>query len=364
MLAGRSFTILLIDDSAEILDTLSTLLRPEYKLLAARNGLAGLDIATRLPQPDLILLDVMMPDLDGYAVLARLKENPLTRDIPVVFLTSLADPQSEEHGLELGAADFISKPIKPNVLRSRVHIQLEARQARQWLNSQNDHLQSEITRVAEDNDRTRFAAMRALAHLAETRDNETGQHILRVQNFVWLLAELLREHPRFADTLTTEYIDLLIQSAPLHDIGKVGIPDCILRKPGQLDAEEWTIMKTHAALGSNALEMAERDLERPAPFLALAKEIARWHHEKWAGGGYPDGLSGDAIPVSARLMAVADVFDALISRRVYKAPFSLDKARDIIAEGRSLHFDPDVTDAFLANFDEFVEIVEKYPKLD
>ena len=223
---------------------------------------------------------------------------------------------------------------------------------------------TEIKRFETEQDLMQFAAIRALAHLAETRDDDTGRHILRVQNFVWLLAELLREHPRFKDQMTTEYIDLLVQSAPLHDIGKVGIPDHILLKPGALDDDEWAIMQTHARLGSEAIEKVERDTGRPAPFLALAKEIARWHHEQWAGGGYPDGLVGEAIPISARLVALADVFDALVSRRIYKGPLSLEDARDIIAEGRGVRFDPDVTDAFLANFDEFVEIVEKYPQND
>ena len=363
MTAKDKFTILLIDDSPEILDTLSALLRPDYKVLAARSGLVGLDIASRLPQPHLVLLDVMMPDVDGYAVLARMKENPLTRDIPVVFLTSLADPESEEQGLELGASDFISKPIKPNILKARVRIQLEARQARELLKRQNEQLKTDVVHYEAEQDLTQYTAIRALAHLAETRDDATGQHVARVQNFVWLLAELLCEHPRFKDVLTTEYIDLLVQSTPLHDIGKVGIPDNILRKAGPLDEDEWAVMKTHAVLGSEAIEKAERDIGRPTPFLILAKEIARSHHEKWAGGGYPDGLVGEAIPVSARLVALADVFDALISRRTYKSPLPLEEAREIIAKGRGKQFDPDVTDAFLLNFDEFVEIVEKYPHI-
>ena len=361
IMPNNGFTILVIDDSPEILETLSTLLRPPYSVLAARTGMAGLDLATRLPQPHLILLDVLMPDIDGYAVLARLKENPLTSDIPVVFLTSRADPEDEEHGLMLGASDYVAKPIKPAVLKARVRIQLEARQTRDWLQNINKGLEVEVAHRTAENDQTQFAALRALAHLAETRDDETGQHILRTQNFVWLLAKLLSDHPRFARTLTAEYIDLLTKSAPLHDIGKVGIPDRILLKPGSLDAEEWAVMQTHARLGSDAIEKVERELNHPVPFLALAKEIARSHHEKWDGSGYPDGLSGDAIPISARLMALADVFDALISSRVYKDPVPFEKARDIIAEDRGSRFDPDVTDAFLGNFDEFVEIAEKYP---
>ena len=211
-----------------------------------------------------------------------------------------------------------------------------------------------------ENDLTQLVSIRALAHLAEMRDTETGNHILRTQHYVKLLANLLREHPRFSKILTNRYIDLLTRSAPLHDIGKVGIPDQILLKPGKLTDDEWVVMKTHAKLGSDAIERAEQDIAQPVEFLSLAKEIAHWHHEKWDGRGYPDGLVGEAIPLSARMMAVADVFDALISRRVYKDRMQLDEARRIIAEGRGTHFDPDLVDAFLANFHNFVAIAERY----
>jgi putative two-component system response regulator len=203
-------------------------------------------------------------------------------------------------------------------------------------------------------------SIRALAHLAETRDPETGNHILRTQGYVNRLAGALRAHPRFSARLDDRYIDLLTRSAPLHDIGKVGIPDHILLKPGKLTPEEWEVMKTHAKIGSDAIERAEQDIEMPLDFLSAAKEIAHWHHEKWDGSGYPDGLAGEAIPVSARLMALADVFDALISARVYKPAFPYEKARDIITEGRERHFDPAVCDAFLDTFADFVAIAERY----
>jgi putative two-component system response regulator len=215
-----------------------------------------------------------------------------------------------------------------------------------------------------ENDLTQQVSIRALAHLAEIRDPETGNHIRRTQGYVQRLATRLREHPRFAATLNEHYIDLLVRSAPLHDIGKVGIPDHILLKPGKLNADEWAIMQTHAKLGSAAIEEAERDIQMPLAFLSVAKEIAHWHHEKWDGSGYPDGLAGGAIPVSARIMAVADVFDALISVRVYKTAMPFSAARDIIAAGRGKHFDPDATDAFLADFADFVAIAEHYRDAD
>jgi putative two-component system response regulator len=364
MPARNEYSVLLIDDSPEILDTLSLLLRPDYTVLAARTGLAGLDIASRRPQPHLILLDVLLPDLDGYAVLARLRENPLTRDIPVILLTSLTDPESEEYGLKAGASDFISKPVRPNVLKARVRVQIEARQAREWLKDVNAELASGLEHYAAERDLMQSAAISALAKMAETRDDPTGQHALRVQNFVWLLAKLLCDHPRFRETLTPGYIDLLVQLAPLHDVGKLGVPDQILVKRQPLDDDEHDIMQSHTILGCETMEKVERDLGRSARFIELAKEITRSHHEEWDGAGYPDGLAGDAIPISARLVSLADAFDGEIFRRPGREPKLLDEAREAIASARGIRFDPDVTDAFLDNFDEFVEIVEKYPEID
>ena len=353
-------TILIVDDEPTNLFLLTGLLRPDYLVRAANSGESALRVAASQPKPDLVLLDVMMPGMDGYAVLARLRENPETCDIPVMFLTALAEADDEERGLHLGAADYITKPIKPAVVLARVRSQLQAKQARDWLRDENSFLEAEVARRTTENDLTQIVTIRALAHLAETRDPETGSHILRTQGYVRQLALGLRRHPRFVDFLTARNVDLVTRSAPLHDIGKVGIPDSILQKPGKLTAEEWEIMKTHAKLGSDAIEQAEADAEQPVAFLILAKEIAHWHHERWDGSGYPDGLAGDAIPYSARLMALADVFDALISLRVYKAPMPYEQARDIIAAERGKHFDPDITDAFLASFDEFVGIAERY----
>ncbi len=360
MATACNATILIVDDSSDNLSVLHGVLSPEFRVQAAINGATALRIAQTQPRPDLILLDVMMPEMDGYAVLAQLRSDPQTRAIPVIFLTALDGVQDEERGLQLGAADYISKPITPMLVLARVKTQLEAKKARDWLSDQNTALEAEVGRRMTENDLTQRVSIRALAHLAETRDPETGRHILRTQGYVQHLALGLRQNARFASTLSDRYIDLLSRSAPLHDIGKVGIPDHILLKPGKLTAAEMTIMRTHAKLGSDAIEQAERDIEIHLEFLSLAKEIAHWHHERWDGSGYPDGMAGDAIPVSARLMAVADVFDALISKRIYKPAMSHAQARDIIAAGRSKHFDPDMTDVFLAGFDEFSAIAERY----
>lgn len=353
-------TILIVDDDPTNLSIMTALLRPGYQVRAVNSGESALRAAATEPRPDLILLDVMMPGMDGLAVLKHLRASSITADIPVVFLTALTDPRDEEHGLEVGAVDYITKPIKPAVVLARVRTQLEAKQARDWMKDQNAFLEAEVARRMAENELTQLVSIRALAHLAETRDPETGSHILRTQGYVQLLANLLQPHPRFTGFLTPRNIALLTKSAPLHDIGKVGIPDAILQKPGKLTAGEWVIMKTHARLGFDAIEKAEADADEPVAFLLLAKEIARWHHEKWNGSGYPDGLAGDAIPISARFMALADVFDAIISPRVYKAAMPLEHAHDIIAGERGKHFDPDVVDAFLASFAEFVAIAEHY----
>ncbi|MDF2401382.1 two-component system response regulator [Aeromonas sp. 5HA1] len=360
MFTSHAATILIVDDSPENLMVLTGLLSPTYRVLAAQSGEKCLRIATGKTLPDLILLDVMMPGMDGYEVLKQLRTNPETSRIPVVLLTALADSQSEEYGLSLGAADYITKPIKPAIVQARVRTQLEAKQARDGLQSQNTALEAEVARRMTENDLIQQVSIRALAHLAEIRDPETGNHILRTQGYVRLLANALASHPRFIDTLTPRYIDLLSRSAPLHDIGKVGIPDHVLLKPAKLTVEEWEVMRTHAKLGSDAIEEAERDIEQPLAFLTLAKEIAHWHHEKWDGSGYPDGLRGDEIPLSARLMALADVFDALINVRVYKAAMPYNEARALILSGTGQHFDPDVVTAFGNHFDQFVAIAERY----
>ncbi|MFM8331024.1 MAG: HD-GYP domain-containing protein [Candidatus Methylumidiphilus sp.] len=352
--------ILIVDDAVENLTVLNLLLRSSYQVRAATSGEKALRIAAAEPRPDLVLLDVMMPSMDGYQVFERLRGNPDTCDIPVIFISAMDSMEAELRGLDLGAVDYITKPIVPAIVLARIRTQLELKQARDRLAGQNVWLEAEVSRRMAENELIQEVSIRALAHLAETRDKETGNHILRTQGYVLELAQRLQAHPRFAAVLTGRYVQLLARSAPLHDIGKVGIPDAILQKAGPLTDEEWAVMQTHAELGSAAIEMAERDAEQPVAFLGLAKEIAHWHHEKWDGSGYPDGLAGEAIPVSARIMALADVFDALLSRRVYKPPLSPDEIRAIIAAERGGQFDPDMTDVFLAHFGVFCAIAERH----
>lgn len=353
-------TVLIVDDTPENLSVLGELLQPNYRVRAANSGRRALQIARGDPTPDLILLDVMMPEMDGYEVLSELQATPATRNIPVIFVTAMDGTQDEERGLERGAVDYITKPIRPSIVLARVRTQLDIKHARDILAGQNSFLEAEVARRMRENQLIQEVSIHALARLAETRDPETGKHLRRTQEYVLTLARTLREHPRFANYLDDRTINALAQSAPLHDIGKVGIPDHILLKPGKLTPEEWEIMKTHAELGSNAIAQAEADAEKPVEFLAIAKLIARSHHEKWDGSGYPDALAGDAIPIAARLMALADVFDALTCKRVYKPAFSFEDAYRIIVDGSGKHFDPDVVQAFIREFDRFQTIARTY----
>ncbi|MFY9329858.1 MAG: HD domain-containing phosphohydrolase [Georgfuchsia sp.] len=353
-------TILIVDDSPESLTFLNELLQPHYQVRAAVSGQQALHIARLPPYPDLILLDVMMPCMDGHEVFRQLRADPATSDISVIFVTAMDSVEAEKLGLEVGAEDYITKPILPTIMLARVRTQMELKLARDRLRDQNSCLEAEVAKRMAENQLTQEISIRALAHLAEIRDPETGNHILRTQGYVNQLAKRLQTNPHFTSVLNDSYIQVLTQSAPLHDIGKVGIPDSILLKPGSLNAQEWEVMKTHASLGSEAIDLAGQDGTESLMFLSIAKEIARWHHEKWDGTGYPDGIAGAAIPISARIMALADVFDALISPRVYKNPMSYEEAKQIILAGRGKHFDPDIVDAFLFVFDNFCEIAERY----
>ena len=357
-------TILVVDDTPDNLALMSALLKNVYKVKVANHGDKGLRIAASTPPPDLILLDVMMPDIDGYEVCRRLKADPGTRGIPVIFLTARSEPDDEQKGLALGAADYITKPISPPILLARVATQLALKASADFLRDQNAFLLAEVARRTSELEAVQDVTILAMASLAETRDAETGKHILRTQRYVKALAEKLRPHPRFANFLTDQNIRTLFKSAPLHDIGKVGIPDRILLKPGRYDAQELEIMKNHTLLGRDAIQLAEDWLGKRVEFLTIAKEIALYHQEWWDGSGYPEALAGESIPVSARLMAIADVYDALISRRVYKERLSHEQAAQIIVEGRGSHFDPDMVDAFIEIQDEFREIAQRYPDSD
>ena len=357
-------TILVVDDTPDNIDLLCAVLEDDYRTKIAVNGERALKIANGESKPDLILLDIMMPGMSGYEVCKALKANPDTRDIPVIFVTAMSEVVDEQLGLGLGAADYITKPISAPIVLARIKTQLSMKRVHDFLRDHNHFLETEIERRTREIVALQDVTIHTMASLAETRDSETGNHIRRTAYYVKTLAEKLRTNPRFSEFLTDKNIELLFKSAPLHDIGKVGIPDRILLKPGRFEGNEMEIMKTHTTIGRDAIEQAERELGVTVDFLKYAKEIAYGHQEKWDGSGYPEGLSGDAIPISARLMAVADVYDALISRRVYKEGMSHEAAVAIITEGRGKHFDPDMVDAFLELQAEFIDIARRYADTD
>ena len=353
-------TILIVDDTPENIALISLLLKGEYRTKVATEGETALRLASTNGRPDLILLDVMMPGMDGYEVCRRLKENPKTADIPVIFLTARSDVEDERRGLELGAVDYIAKPISPPIVAARVRTHLQLKSARDFLRDKSEFLEQEVQRRTREISAIQDATMVAMGSLAETRDNETGNHIRRTQLSMRALATKMREYARLAGFLTSDTIDLLYKSAPLHDIGKVGIPDSILMKPGKLTPEEFEIMKTHTTLGRNAIQAAERLLDSPTTFLHCAREIAWTHHERWDGKGYPQGLSGNDIPVPGRLMAVVDVYDALLSKRVYKPAIPHGAALSMIREGAGTHFDPAIVDGFFEIAGQLPEVSRRF----
>lgn len=353
---GTKRRLLIVDDAPENGDILSELLSEEYRVQVALSGEKALELANSQPAPDLILLDIMMPVMNGYEVCRRLKANAGTAKIPVIFVTGMGGVDDERKGLELGAVDYIAKPFSPPIILARIHTHLALKEAR-------DNLEELVAERTRELALTKDVTILCMASLAETRDNETGNHIRRTQNFLLALASHLQGHPRFCDYLNAEKIELIYKSAPLHDIGKVGVPDGILLKPDKLTSEEFEIMKRHTSLGYEALQKAERMLGSNS-FLRYAGQIALTHHERWDGTGYPQGLKGEEIPVAGRLMALVDVYDALISKRFYKEAFSHDRAVQIITQGdgRTLpqHFDPDMLNAFIEMQEKFRQIALEF----
>lgn len=352
-------TVLIVDDSPAILSLLAGLLHSTYTVKAVNHGAKALKIVSK-EQPDLILLGVELHDISGYDVCRQLKTEHHTQHIPVIFLTSKVDVEGEEMGMSLGAVDYITRPISPKILLSRVKAHLVNASHLITMRTNNEYLEFKVAKRARQLAAVQEVTLLALASLAEVRDPETGNHLRRTQNYMRIVGQHLRNHPRFSSYLDDGVIDLLFKCAPLHDIGKVGIPDRILLKAGPYEPCEFEIMKTHPTLGYEALLHAQEATADSIEFLEVAKQIVYSHHEKWDGSGYPQGLAGDAIPIPARLMALADVYDALISRRVYKPALSHAQASQIILNGRGTHFDPDVVDAFLASGDEFQAIASRY----
>ncbi|KQV54016.1 MULTISPECIES: HD-GYP domain-containing protein [unclassified Duganella] len=341
--------LLIVDGSADHLQQLSHLLEDKYAVRAVDDGDAALAAAGQLPRPELILVDVVR---DGFAVCRRLRGNPDTASIPMIAMIERGQPEQEQSALAEGASDVVARPLVPELLHARIATQLQLREARAKVQRQRSQL-NELGQIAD-------AAAWAIASLAEWRDEEDPSHLRRIQHIVLALARQLQGNPRFADELVEAHIPLLFKAAPLHDIGKVRIPDAILLKPGRLTPEEFEVMKQHTVHGRDAIAGVERELGFSNAFLRFAREITFSHQERYDGSGYPQGLAGDAIPVSARLVAVADVYDALVSRRVYRPAFTHETAIELIRQGSGEQFDPDVVDALLAAEENVKEIALRY----
>ena len=359
-------SILVVDDEITNLSLVAGLLREHYQVKVAKDAERALVLAQR-EQPDLILLDVMMPVTDGYELCRMLKADALTCAIPVIFLTSQPDTENEELGLSLGAVDYITRPIRPGILLSRVRAHLSEAHTARAMRVNNEYLEFEVSKRAKQLTAMQDVTILAMASLSETRDTDTGNHLRRTQNYVRLLAQHMQSKPGYSEYLSDEVVNVLYRCAPLHDIGKVGIPDRILLKAGRYTEEEYEVMKRHPTLGRDALQSAQRvagsaavQLGGPADFFEIAKELVHSHHEKWDGSGYPQGLQGQQIPISARLMSIADVYDALISPRVYKPAMLHTKAVKIIVEGRGSFFAPELVDAFLELQHAFQDIAHRY----
>ena len=332
-------TILIVDDTPQNIDILNNVLNMDYKIRVAINGEKALAISRSDNPPDLILLDVMMPGMDGYQVCEQLKSDYTTRQIPIIFVTAKGEVKDETRGFELGAIDYITKPVSPPIVQARVRTHLA-------LCDQNKMLSDKVRQRTKELDDTRMEIIRRLGLAAEFKDNETGMHVIRMSYYSKLIGSAIG--------MEKEACENLFNASPMHDLGKIGIPDHILLKPGKLDGDEWTLMKKHAEYGSRII--GEQDSE----ILQMAGTIAITHHEKWDGSGYPNGLKGEEIPLVGRICAIADVFDALTTERPYKKAWSVEDAVELISNEKGKHFDPELSDTFLSIIPDVLEIKKQY----
>lgn len=357
--------ILIVDDEPINLTVLRNLLTQHYVVRACKSGTDALSLLDTGKKPDLILLDIVMPGFSGYDTLLRLQENNKNCDIPVIFISALDNVIDEEKGFHLGAVDYISKPFRPAVVLERIRVHLELKMIRDQLKVRNEQLEGEVCRRVRENLLIHEATLNMVTQLVETRDGETKNHIIRTKSYVEILARKLKQNPKYADRLTEECIMNISNASSLHDIGKIGIPDSILLKPGSLSPDEYSIMKNHCKIGAEAIHSvvekthlsissgATEQHAIPQDFFEEAENIAQFHHEHWDGSGYPAGLLEDQIPLSARIMALVDVFDALTTRRVYKDAWPIAGAVDYILTQRGKYFCPDIVDAFISELPAF-----------
>ncbi|MDR3254031.1 MAG: response regulator [Synergistaceae bacterium] len=349
-------TILLVDDNATNLTMGKEILKENYKVYPIPSAEIMFDLIENVT-PDMILLDIEMPEMDGYEAIKKLKANPALAEIPVIFLTSKIDEGSELEGLSLGAIDYVAKPFSAPLLLKRIENHLFTELQKKQLKEFNNNLEEMVNLKTAQVLNLQNAVLSTVADLVEFRDDVTGGHIARTQRYLKILLDEILAGDIYADERANWEMNYLLPSAQLHDVGKIAISDLILNKPGKLTPEEFEIMKTHVVIGVKAIRKIEQNAEEHS-FLRHARLIAGGHHEKWDGSGYPAGLRGRDIPLEGRLMAIADVYDALVSTRPYKRPMSIDEARAIIEAGSGAHFDPILTDVFSKTADKFAEVVK------
>ena len=330
--------ILVVDDDRTNLIMAERLLGNEYTIISVTSGEQALKFLAKR-KPDLILLDINMPEMDGFEVMRNIKGNETWDKIPVIFLTADRDTETEVECLQMGAVDFVGKPFEPEIVRNRIRRTLEIEEYRK-------DLEGVVRRQTAKIEKIQREIIISLANMIESRDGSTGQHVKRTSRYVEMIIEQLSEREMFSDDIDEAFIYNLIKAAPMHDIGKIKIPDHILQKPGKLNDEEFEEMKQHSPEGGKIIRMIMENIEEK-DYIDVAYNVAVFHHEKWNGKGYPDGLAGEQIPLEARIMAVADVFDALVSKRCYKDAMPLDKAFHIIEESKGEHFDPQIAQVFL-----------------
>jgi len=360
--AGAGATVLVVDDNE--MNRLLLVRRLEHdghRVICAENGYQALEMLGG-GSIDLVLLDVMMPELDGHGALQRMKANNVMRHVPVVMISANDEMESVIRCIELGAEDYLTKPFNAVLLKARVGACLDKKrlhdreeELRRELHAYGQQLEDRVRTQVEEIASAQLGTIFAMSKLAESKDPETGAHLDRMREYCKVLAERLAGHEKYRSVITKKFVDAIYAASPLHDVGKVGVPDNILLKPGKLTDEEWVEMKKHTLIGADTLRAVNR--QHPGNFfLQMGVEIAEGHHEKWDGSGYPHRRRGDEIPLAARVLALGDVYDALTSVRCYKEAFSHEKSRAIVLEGRGRHFDPDVVDAFLECEEEFLRI--------
>lgn len=332
-------TVLVVDDTPENIDVLAGVLKGDYQVKVATNGERALKIAFSDKQPDIILLDIMMPGMDGYEVCQRLKDDARTKAIPVIFITAKSEVEDEQKGLELGAVDYITKPISPPIVQSRVKTQLA-------LYDQNRVLERKVRERTSELNETRLEIIHRLGRAAEFKDNETGLHVIRMSHYSKLIA--------LGFGVSEDEAEVILNAAPMHDVGKIGIPDAVLLKPGKLDDKEWAIMRKHPAMGAGIIGKHNNEL------LEMSRIVALTHHEKWDGSGYPRGKKGEEIPLEGRIVAIADVFDALTTARPYKEAWPIEKAVNLIVSEAGKHFDPALVPVFQEVLPDILKIRDTY----